>query len=356
MKKICLILAILVSVVLSSNAQKSKVQSAFNYLKNGQLDRAKEAIDEACENASTANYTKAWYYKGKTYYAIAVSEDAEYKALDANAIDVAYSAFTKAKELDIQNEFTDQLAEGFSICAAVYFNQGVALYQSNTKVDSTISYKTAELFEKAYTLFDLSDPTSLNSLNSVYFSASSYADAKNTTKAQEMLDKANKYFADSLKIVLTQINVYLQTNQSEKANVLLKKAIDKDPKNPSLHFAIGTTFEKQNNLDEAEKAYLKAIEFNPKFFDAYYNLGVFRFKNGASLKITADEKFDPMNPTANSELVQKYEAEWKKAQEFLEKALELQANDQYTLRMLSTIYNSTSQTDKYNSIKDRIKK
>ena len=53
-----------------------------------------------------------------------------------------------------------------------------------------------------------------------------------------------------------------------------------DPKNESVLFVLGVTYEKNNNPVEAEKVYNRALELNPTYFDAHYNLGVMYYNQG----------------------------------------------------------------------------
>jgi|AntAceMinimDraft_17_1070374.scaffolds.fasta_scaffold28206_2 Tfp pilus assembly protein PilF len=66
MKKAAILL-IMISYVALTNAQNLKVQSAFNYYNNKQLNRAKEAIDPACVHEDTKSDAKTWFYKGNIY-------------------------------------------------------------------------------------------------------------------------------------------------------------------------------------------------------------------------------------------------------------------------------------------------
>ena len=66
MKKIALFTALL-ALGFALNAQTLQVQSAMSDLKRGYLNKAKAAIDKACDHESTKDDPKTWYYAGLIY-------------------------------------------------------------------------------------------------------------------------------------------------------------------------------------------------------------------------------------------------------------------------------------------------
>jgi tetratricopeptide (TPR) repeat protein len=69
MKKIAVLIIVLISFTFV-NAQKIEVQNASNYLRNGQLEKAKIAIDKATENPETNKEAKTWFLAGNIYLEI----------------------------------------------------------------------------------------------------------------------------------------------------------------------------------------------------------------------------------------------------------------------------------------------
>jgi len=73
MKKLVLVvIAVLISGITFS---QTEVVSAYNYLKNGQLDKAKTYIDKACVNEKTKGLAKTWFYCGNVYLSIALTKE-----------------------------------------------------------------------------------------------------------------------------------------------------------------------------------------------------------------------------------------------------------------------------------------
>ena len=49
------------------SAQKSAVESAAIYLRNGEMEDAQKSIDAAAENDETKNDPKMWFYRAAVY-------------------------------------------------------------------------------------------------------------------------------------------------------------------------------------------------------------------------------------------------------------------------------------------------
>ncbi len=181
---------------------------------------------------------------------------------------------------------------------------------------------------------------------------------EDSTQALNTLKKAAKTYADSsgiADIIKDICQYYLQSGNTIEADKYLKTAIEKDPTNPDLYFAKGNVLEKNGNIKEAVATYQKALEISPKYFNAYYNLGVIYFNKAA--KILEEAGNIPPNQ------VKKYNAalkdakgEFKTALPFMEKAHEIKPKDMSTMKSLSSIYLKLQMYDKQKAIKLKMDK
>ena len=73
-KKLSLLIACLFITTLSF-AQKANIQSAINYLKENDIEKAKKMIDDAVVNESTKTSAKAWLLRGVINQAIATPSE-----------------------------------------------------------------------------------------------------------------------------------------------------------------------------------------------------------------------------------------------------------------------------------------
>jgi len=155
-------------------------------------------------------------------------------------------------------------------------------------------------------------------------------------------------FPNNLSLLLEQAQLYLERGQSTELINSLKEAIAKKPDNPAnanFNFLIGKSYDDMGKSDSAEAYYEEAIKVNPKFFEAYYNIGAI-YVNKASkiqkvaneLPLSKDKEFKAMEKKANANL--------KKAVPWLEKALALNPNDKPTITGLKEAYARLKMNDK----------
>lgn len=364
-------------------SQNTKVVSAYNYLRNGQLEKAKLNIDEACVNDQTKGVAKTWFYKGNIYLNIYLSKETKYKSLDTNALQVAYESYQKAIELDkeIVNEYLSPPSPliGIYVVGEQYYNQGVELYNKKSyasalerfemtkKINGIFGAKdSVATFNAALCAINLKDDKKakgfledLVKLNYkqplIYTQLSSiYKNEGDTTKAVSIISRARKIFPSDLNLIISEINLYLAKGKTKEAQELLDLAVSKDPNNPTLHFAVGANMDEFGNFEQAEKSYKKAIELKPDYFDAYYNLGALYVNTAASVMEEANKL--PINETA------KYDALKSKADKYLEDALpalekaeKLLPNDKNTLITLKQLYARKGDAEKIKVIDEKIK-
>ena len=391
MKKIFLLTA-LICFSLLIKAQPIQVQSAFNYLKRGQLDKAKEAIDAAILHEKTMNDPKTWFYKGNIYLDIYLSKEPKYQQLDPDkkALQTAYDAFQKSVELDANKEYLDQVKIRLYICGEQFYNMGVAFFNKKDFESAVTSFeKTAKVnsifgVQDSLATFnaalssqqcaqiakDQKDMDKLKKMNTkakenymklvnmnyknpqIYIALSDiYKADKDTVQALKIVQKGRTRYPDDYNLIITETNIYLSKGETEKAQKNLQLAVEKNPTNENLYFAIGANFDVLGKFDDAEKAYAKALELKPKYFEACYNLGALYFNKGVSIFEAADKINDQKLYEAEKE---KFEAMWNKALTYLEKAHELDPKDRNTMISLSQLYARTKQYDKAKIIKDQL--
>ncbi|MCD4744977.1 MAG: tetratricopeptide repeat protein [Bacteroidales bacterium] len=377
MKKLIFLLVILMSVTIV-NAQKNKRTSAFNYHKSGKLDKAKEYIDQASENASTINDARTWYYRGNIYLDIARTQDEKYKNLDPDALQKAYEAYNKCLELDKKKEYFNELSPRILLCGEEFYNKAASFYNINDynksmqyfekafeinkttgKIDTTAIYNaaiSAELaknydktieFLKYLINLNYNKPTIYSSLSNIYKSEN------DTIKALEIVMEGREKYPDDFSLIITETNIYLSTGETEKALSNLELAIQKDTTNPTIYYAVATNYDALGDFDKAENAYMKAIKLKPDYFEPNYNLGAL-YVNKASdvineankLPLDAVDEYQKKKDEADNLL--------KNSLPYLEKALKMQPDDINTLVSLKEIYTRLKMNDKLKVVNAKI--
>jgi predicted Zn-dependent protease len=171
-------------------------------------------------------------------------------------------------------------------------------------------------------------------------------------EAKAAVADARKANPEDSSLILTEADLYLKLNDFDNYTRLVNEALAKDPNNVDLVYNLGVISANANKLEDAEKYYKRALEINPNYFNANLNL--------AELKLRADEKWvTEMNKLGTSEKDNKrYEVlkaerdkNFKSVLPYLEKAVELQPDNESAKKTLLSVYNALEMTDKYKALK-----
>ncbi len=389
MKKYAILLSLLFVFSLTQ-AQNGKRNSAFNFMRSGNLPKAKAAIDAATEHSKTKNDAKTWLYRGEIYIEIAKSPLGDLVGIGPDeAAKTGYEALLKAQELDTDGDFADDLKTYLGMASEVYFNLAVSKYnekvypeagelfnQSFAIANSTGRFDTTALFNggmafdkgKVYdkageNYAKLAEMDYSNSL--VYYSYTNILKMEgDTVKATAVVDKGRKMFPKDVNLILAETNIFLETKQTEKALANLKFLLTIDKSNYSVYHAVGAMFdvifnndeysdeERLSAFDESEAAYLRAIELKSDFFESIYNLGALYFNKGVFYLSKADEL--PFGDKGYEPLKAKGDEFLGIALPYLERALELKDDDYNTLFSLKQIYSRTGESEKYKKVNDKL--
>ncbi len=389
MKKVALLLVLVTSFTIAFG-QKNVRQSASNYLKDGKLDKAMEAINQCILDASTAQDAKAWFIRGNVYLEISNTKEEKFKALDADPLSKALESYRKAIEFDPKKEYYDDILAKLNWQRNNYYNSAVENYNKKLYKEAMVNFgRGAEVLELAKvsdTISLLNAATCASLANEkeaskqfygkllkanykspvVYITLSDiYRQDKDSANALKYVRIGEQAYPNDLRLFLAETNIYLTFNNTPKALSNLKVAMAKDSTNYSVAFALGTIYDNISNdttkspaqraaaFDNAIGAYTKSIRLNPEYFEGNYNLGALYVNKAASIndeatKLPLEEtaKFDKLKKEADSYL--------EKALPYLEKATELQPADINTLFTLKQIYSRTNKPDKVKSVQEKI--
>ena len=398
MKRIA-IFTLLLGMSAAMYGQKSKVTTAALNMKSGDLEKAREAIDLAITNPKTINDPKAWYYRGEIYFRMYASP--KFNDYDSVALDRSFESFKKALELDSKNKYKDEIVLGIDAVRQMYFNKANELFDAEKfdeaytaiskylegnelirKImgEDTVPIDTLSRFRKAYYAQLAGDKeTAMKEyqelvdmgFNQSPFLYDLYAtllkESGNTEKALEVLRAGQKAFPKNVELIIDELNIFLSEGKAEQAIDRFKEAIQLDPKNPDLHFALGTIYDnlydriKDSIPEKAEDYKLNAITYyenalenDPNYFKAVYNIGVIYFNEG--VEVSKEMNNLPINEQKKyEELKAKRNEDFSKALPYLEKAHQLDPEDLPTMKALKEIYFRLGEMDKYKQINEAIK-
>jgi tetratricopeptide (TPR) repeat protein len=373
MKKIVLLGLLLVVAVQLSFAQASKVMAAYNYLEEYKLSKdgedlvdAKEAIDAAASNETTAIQGKTWYYKGMIYQLL--SKDALLSKTDASYTATALASFEKSISLEDKKFRNQEDALNFMrAISADIFNSGVEKYQNadfegaykdfssmkaiNTSLEKngvelvvdterTISNAASSAEQAGMTKEAIAAYEELltysKDANNYRFLASLYKKSGDKVKAMKVLDDAALAHPENADIIIDQLNYFIEDGKLTDAIDKLDKAIELQPENDMLYFVKGNAFDKNGDVEKAIIEYENAIRINPKNDKALYNAGAMYFL-GANKYITEMNELGYKEVTKYNELDAKRKEKYLKAKPYFERVLEIFPEDEASTKALYKI-------------------
>ncbi len=371
--------ALLLTVSSVSMAQKSQVQTAYNYLRYDDLDKAKTAIDLAATNESSNTMAKTWYYRGLIYHAIYESKKPEFNALKPGSLPEAYKSYEKTLELDAKKEYKDDLDKSLAIMGSQFLNEGVDKFKEKdyknavsnfessidiskkylNKTDTLAIYNAALASEKdkdyvkAKKYYQQCIDMNYGGAKGYNFLSKIYLTEKDTANSLVTLQAGRQKYPADANLLLDQLNIYLMSGRDKDALSIIDQAIALDPKNANLYSVKGNINDKAGNQPIAIESYKKAIELNPQYFDAYYNLGALLFNQGVEMVDKAN-KLPPSKQAEYDKMKTQFDAKFGEAKPYFEKAYELNPKDWSTLNSLKQLYSRLGQLDKAAEMKKQM--
>jgi tetratricopeptide (TPR) repeat protein len=371
-------------------AQNANVVSAYNYMNDGKLDKAVEYIEPATSDAKTGASEKTWRYRGNIYRLIALGDDEALKAKYPNAIDLAVESYLRANELDVKGSYKVENVQALGALQGASLNAGNDAFGAKNYDEAIRRYAVAERIANAFGQADT---------NAIFNSALAYeskGDGANAIKryqdalaagyekpeiyryiaslqrkgddlsgAINSVQLGRRRFPDNKDLILDEMSYLLAADRSEDAEASVALAIQTDPNNAVLYSVQGSLFDKKAGLatdakdeagmnqwyDKAEAAYKTSIEKDPKYFDAYFNIGVL-YNNRAAYEY---EKCNAIkSDTEYSKCKTKADEIFLKAVPYFEQAHELDAQDRQTMQQLMKLYAKTNDQSKFASMKAKL--
>lgn len=368
---------LLVWTVSAAMGQNPKVVSAYNYLRNGQLDKAKEAIDPTIEHEKTMGAAKTWFYRGNVYLAIQLTDEAKYRQLTDQALEISYASYRKAMQLDEKKEYSQDIMDRLFIIGEQFYNRGVGNYNERQyakaaqdfiqakdinaefgRTDTLSMYNAAlcsELSENKKIALNLYEQlVEMNYNNTFIYNslANLYKENGDTINAEKVIANGRAKYPLDFNLIIAETNHFLGKGDIKKAQENLELAIQLDKTNQTIFFAVGTTYDQMGEKQKAESAYKQAIELDAGYFDPHYNLGAL-YVNQAATVIEEANKL-PLNDP-------KYDVEKAKADKlltdalpYLERAIEILPGDRDTLIALKEIYARTNNIEGLKRVNEMI--
>lgn len=336
MKKIVLVALASLSVA-TGYAQNSAVQSARNYMKEGDFEKAKEFINQATEDPSTKDKAKTWFTKGDLY--VMMSENPQYAQTTPPPHVEAYNAYKRMIEIDPDFE-RESMNTKFPSLAFQFYNQGVGLYKENkfaeaaTAFEKTVKIRNMEggrrfkgnpgfdtlaAFTKEMLAYSLiyenknedaiklllamkDDP--ITKKPSTYLSLSeAYSKLDKKDEQIKILTEARALYPNDANLRNEEINYYIATNKVPELVGKLEAAVKQEPNNAEFHATLANLYmglgmpkegkpavpEAKEYLAKAEASYKKAISLDPDNAEINYNTSVFYYSQAYDITMKMND-------------------------------------------------------------------
>ena len=361
-------------------AQKGKVTSTLNYVDNGNLEKAKEAMDGAEVHEKTKDWPKTYYAKGRLAQAVFESDNAKSRKLYDEPLIVAYNSYLKSIELDdkdrmqkmiilhipqLSNDFLSWAADEFEADnydkALTAFETLIELQNSDLyfgMLDTVLLFNAgivainAEKYDKAITYFEQCIEMGYGASQPYEYIHSIYLAREDMKNAENILIAAFEKYEDAPNVLLSLIQFYLVNEMNEEAMEYIAIAKADDPDNYRLYWAEGVIEMNNESYDKAIAALGRSIEIEPEFFDTQYNMGVCYYNKGVNMVLVANDITD--NAKYN-EAMEEANKVFAKAIPYMETARQLDPVHVGTLTSLKELYYRLQMTDKYNEVMSKLK-
>jgi tetratricopeptide (TPR) repeat protein len=377
MKKVVFILFANLMVI-SAFAQNSNVNKANTYLdQEGKLAEAKELIDAAIVHEKTMEKGRTWFVRGTVYSAIARSADPETSAIDPDAVQKTIESFEKVKELENEGSNYYTLADvQINNLFNEVFNKGIASYQADEYMDAyghfqdlitispadTVGYMYAGFCAEAIDEYDLAldvyyDAMKLDNCPSSVYSQTIIIlerEKEDIEKAMEVNGAAMERYPEDQNFDKTQIAYLIRLERTDEAKMALEQAIAEEPDNANLYYNLGYLYGETGNYDKTIEAYIKAIEIDPSYLDAYINLAFTYSEKGKEIRQEAMDMDYKTYQKEGAAIEEKANEFYALAVPVLEKADEIEPDDQAILESLNGLYIHLKRTDQAEAMYKRL--
>lgn len=380
MKKYLLLAAVLF-VTIGAFAQKGKVTSALTLIEQGNLDKAKEALDQAALDEKSKDWFNTYFAKGKLCQAVFKSDNPKFKSFYSDPLGEAYTAYEKAIELDpkggtkkriIANMIYNSLAldlytQGGAQFEAKDFAGALKSFETQIKITESDKYAGAidtgmyynaglaavnsGKYKEAIAYFDKCAEMKYMGITPYYQIYESYMGMGDTLKAESTLKSLPDKFPGDKSITLQLIDLYIKSGKNDEALKYLAQAKEADPGNYSLYFAEGIIYLNGSKYDQAIENLTKSVELKSDMYDSQYGLGAAYINKASDMFVKAN---DIMDVNKYNAAIEEAMSVFGKALPYMEKANELKPDDVYSLRSLKELYYRLKMTDKYDAVKAKL--
>ncbi len=322
MKKLVILLAVLLTTNVMM-AQKMDRTNAYNYNRNGQYEKAVEAI-EKCVNhegflgMKPKDQAQAWLYRGMIY--LNIQQDLELSAKYPNALDLAYESLTNCIKADegYTKDNAQDIYQRIGAIAVKYFQNGVENFNNevypqaganfrksyeislsgtnpdtSALVNAALAFQRGGMYDEALANYEDLKNLGYNKVDLYKNMSACYLGKEDEAKSLEMIEAGLAKYPGDAGMIIEKVNLYLKQGNGEAAIADLRQLHDMDPNNASILFILGTIYGDDSHdifdPDVAIEYYHEALNVDSTFYDADYNLAALYINLSNKKKAEANE-------------------------------------------------------------------
>jgi tetratricopeptide (TPR) repeat protein len=369
-----------------STAQVVMVDKVYDYIKNNELEKAKEAIDIAVNNEITAKDARAWYVRSYVYMEIyKKSAGAEASKLR----DEALKSAERAKSFDTSNKYASEIEKVKSFIFITYFNEAVKDFNEAKYKEAIVNFEKYIGFNKGSNETSYAEALYYNGYSYMFTSNSNqaikyfeqaiaaglenpavfeqlalmYMESNQLSNAENTIAHARKKYPMDLNIRITEINFNLSLKKFEVAEKLVKEYLQIDPNNIEVLLVAGTVYGKVlENTPEDKEAYFikrvdsyrKVLSLDPNNMLANFNLGITLHNKAADLIYQETQSPSDEDLVAFDRILTRSTSLFKEGLPYLLKAHSLEPKNPITLKAMENIYEYLNESEKLKEVRAKM--
>jgi len=151
---------------------------------------------------------------------------------------------------------------------------------------------------------------------------------------------------------LAEADLYLENKDYASYKKTIDPILKKNQNDVDLVYNLGVLSAKAKNAADAENFYLKAITLNPKYVNAYINLSFLKLDEVETINEEMNKLgASPGEMKKYDSLKIKRDEIYKKTIPYLQKAIEMNPEDEDISKSLLSVYNALEMTAEYKELK-----
>jgi len=363
--------------------QKRKLITVYHLMETARYADAKNAVEELINDKEAVKWPKTWHTRGvlsqNAYREGIRRNDRNLTELYPDQLYVAVESFNRALVLDKTGRMERQLAPRYVLLANDLQILGERHFRNKKYAEALRAFEQAlEISEKPMLMMQADTNLVYNTALAAFESknwdkANRYFgrlhDEKHSPNVAHLLFEANirkgdtlaaekalkegiESYEDNQDLVLLLADFFFSLNDTLSAFQALDEAISAKPQNHRFHYAKGLIYQKYGLYNEAIRAYSQTLSLTPGDLMACVNMATCYYNIGVEIEENARTIMD--SATVREEKKRSEEA-FKAAEEWLDRAYQMNPADQEIIGRLYELYKSLRITDKADILERRFK-